>query len=126
MEEEMAPERDFVTAHRVLTNMMLGELVEALIARGSLKGADVAGMLLRVEERAKIVDELTEEHDDPLPSLAAIAEKTTEEWTSVFALQPEVYALRLRHKEWGQNGKWGRVPFAAERVAALFPEDEAS
>lgn len=124
MEEEMAPPLDFAVAYRLQSNMMLSELVHALMARGSIKEEDVAGMLLRVEERAKTVDVAMEEQGEVMPNLEAIAGATTEEWASALALQPSLYALRKRHKEWLAGGRWGKSPYEPERVVAYFAEDE--
>ncbi|MDL2401289.1 hypothetical protein [Rhizobium mayense] len=116
---------DAKTAAEIEVNrMLLMELVDALKARGALRGEDIAGALLRAEYRAELADKIAEEDGKIIDFHASEARLCTAEWEKRFGLKPEIYTLRKAQHDWIYAGGQGKSPLYPERVVELYSEPE--
>lgn len=117
-------EEEIENAKSAVTEILLLELVSALLQRGSIKREDVAGALLRSEFRSEMLDDIRAEEGAITRLHGGNARLITEDWSKRLGLPPELHTLREHHARWMQSGQAGTPPLYPEAIAELFGEDD--
>lgn len=98
--------------------ILLEEIVVAALARGALSRADVAGALLRMNHRAMLYEETSEEEITTAPS--EYGEIVREGWSRRMGLEPDLYVLGQAHQQWLQTGSKGDSPLSPQQIIRRY------